>query len=229
MGKYAFFIGLGLLVALLCGCTSTDGGASLEEGEGACQVLPEESGGEGGGLSMEGESETGSGEAAEGGNATDTGEKGNGTEGGEAGGLEGEEGDGGEEGNATDTGEEGGGVDGLESGGGGGGGDEDGQESGGEGESGGWVGEKIVIYHNGRGPMCIEALEFLEGVNYPVEEHLEGEDGFMRELNGLIAEYGESEGESESFRYYPMIFVKGKAYSGFNEEVGEGILAEIGN
>lgn len=89
------------------------------------------------------------------------------------------------------------------------------------------VGNRIVFYHNGVGPMCIDFLEFLETVDYPVEEHLLGEPGFWDSFYALRDEFGRSEGVSEAFGYYPIIFVKTKAYSGFNEAIGDAILALI--
>ena len=91
----------------------------------------------------------------------------------------------------------------------------------------GYVGNKIVMFHNGKGPMCIEALEFIETINYPVEQHLDTEESFREDLSTLEAVYGSSEGESDSFAYYPVIFVENKAYSGFNEEIKDDILEVI--
>jgi hypothetical protein len=89
------------------------------------------------------------------------------------------------------------------------------------------VGNRIVFYHNGVGPMCVEFLAFLETVDYPLEEHLVGEPGFWDSMNALKAEFGRSEGFSEAFGYFPIIFVKTKAYSGFDAAIGEAIRALI--
>ncbi|MDV7143164.1 polysaccharide deacetylase family protein [Tropicimonas sp. TH_r6] len=81
------------------------------------------------------------------------------------------------------------------------------------------VGEKLVIFHNGLGPMCLEAKAFLEAIDYPVEEHLDSEKNFQGLLDGYLARYPESEGVSEAFGYYPIIFLKGRAFSGFDATV----------
>ncbi len=84
--------------------------------------------------------------------------------------------------------------------------------------------EKIVMFHNNKGSMCLEALSFFEEQSYPVEEHLTTESDFSEELQSYKSNYEESEGVSTSFGYYPIIFVGEKAYSGFNEEVKEKIM-----
>jgi len=83
--------------------------------------------------------------------------------------------------------------------------------------------EVIVMYHNGRGPMCIAALDYFNEKNYSVEQHLTDDPGFYEELAGVKQEYASSEGVSDKFGYYPMIFVGGRAFSGFNEEIGQSI------
>lgn len=88
---------------------------------------------------------------------------------------------------------------------------------------------KIMMFHNGRGSMCLEAIEFFKNIDYPLEEYLNYEPDFNNQLNKLIVEYKQSEGVSESFGYYPIIFIKGKAYSGFNEEIKSKILEHISN
>jgi len=86
---------------------------------------------------------------------------------------------------------------------------------------------KIVIFHNGYGSMCLAALDFLDTLDYPVEQHLNTDADFREKLNELKALFGPSEGLSETFGYFPMIFVKDNAYSGFNDQVKEGILQAI--
>lgn len=90
-----------------------------------------------------------------------------------------------------------------------------------------YVGEKLVMYHNGQGSMCLEAMDFVETLDYPVEQHLSNESGFQSELGNLIEVYGSSNGVSESFEYYPIIFVKDQAYSGFNDDIKQMILEDI--
>jgi len=86
-------------------------------------------------------------------------------------------------------------------------------------ETDNYVGEKLVMFHNGTGSMCLEALEFIEEIDYTVEEHLNTESDFWEKLNELQDIYGSSEGVSTSFGYYPIIFIQDKAYSGFNEDI----------
>lgn len=93
--------------------------------------------------------------------------------------------------------------------------------------SGGNVGEKIVVFHNGTGPMCIEFLAFIETINYPVEEHIVGEPGFWELLNALKAAFGGSQGVSTTFGFYPIIFIQNKAYSGFNDDIRNAIISLI--
>jgi hypothetical protein len=92
---------------------------------------------------------------------------------------------------------------------------------------GGDVGEKIVVFHNGTGPMCLNFLDFADTLDYPVEEHLTSDEGFWDDFNALKAEYGSSEGISENFGYFPVIYIRDKAYSGFNNEIMEAIISII--
>jgi hypothetical protein len=75
--------------------------------------------------------------------------------------------------------------------------------------------------------MCLEMLEFLPTIDYPIAEFLEGEEGFLNELNQRIAQFESSQGVSSSFGYYPIIFVGNQAFSGFNEEIKNEILEII--
>ncbi len=90
------------------------------------------------------------------------------------------------------------------------------------------VGSKIVMFHNGRGPMCREAEEFLATLDYPVEEHLTGEKNFLTLLDRYRVQHRESEGVSDAFEFFPVIFVKGRAFSGFDSNVRAAIEEEIG-
>lgn len=89
------------------------------------------------------------------------------------------------------------------------------------------VGDKIMMFHNGKGPMCLEAMEFIKTLDYPVEEYIEGQEAYNREFNRVREEFSSSEGIHPLFGYYPIIFVKDRAYSGFNESVERGILNAI--
>ena len=91
---------------------------------------------------------------------------------------------------------------------------------------------KIIMFHNGRGPMCLEQLRFLEGLKpqYPslvIEEHLTTEQSTREILNKLKSRYDKSEGVSESFGYLPITFVNNHAYSGFNQEIKEKLGKDI--
>ena len=86
---------------------------------------------------------------------------------------------------------------------------------------------KIMIFHNGSGPMCLEALDFLETIDYPKEQFINTQDNFSNELSFLISQFKQSEGISNSFGYYPIIFINDRAFSGFNDSVKNAILEEI--
>jgi hypothetical protein len=89
------------------------------------------------------------------------------------------------------------------------------------------VGSKIVMFHNGLGPMCKDAEAFLNTLDYSVEEHLVGEKRFLTMLDSYRARHPESEGVSQSYEYFPIIFIKDRAFSGFNAEIKNAILDEI--
>jgi hypothetical protein len=91
------------------------------------------------------------------------------------------------------------------------------------------VGTKMVIFHNGSGPMCLDMMDFLETIDYPIEEHLNTESGFNELLESYKLTYKTSTGESEEFGFYPIIFIEDKAYSGFNDDIKEEILNIVQN
>jgi hypothetical protein len=82
----------------------------------------------------------------------------------------------------------------------------------------------VVVFHNGTGPMCVEMEEFFQENNIEYEEHLITDTDFGTQLNAYKGSISKSEGISDSYGYYPIIFVDEKAYSGFSEEIGEEIL-----
>lgn len=86
---------------------------------------------------------------------------------------------------------------------------------------------RIMVFHNGHGEMCLEALDFFTEINYPIEEFLETEPGFYQELNRQMAAFDASEGVSEDFGYYPIIFINNRAFSGFNAEIKNDILEAL--
>ncbi len=89
------------------------------------------------------------------------------------------------------------------------------------------IGNKIIMFHNGKGPMCLEAVDFLDDIDYSVEQLLDNEEGFQQRLDDIKGSFSESEGVSTSFAYFPIIFIKDKAYSGFNDEIKDKILYNI--
>lgn len=89
------------------------------------------------------------------------------------------------------------------------------------------IGDKLVMFHNGEGPMCREAAAFIAGLDYPVEEHLVDERNFLPMLESYRARYSTSEGVSERFELFPLIFIEGRAFSGFDGAVRSAIEAEV--
>jgi len=89
------------------------------------------------------------------------------------------------------------------------------------------VGNKIIMFHNGSGPMCLDVLEFIKNIDYPVEQHLDYEKDFGERLNNLKEKFSSSEGIHPLFGYYPIIFIKDRVFSGFNETIKNEILKEI--
>jgi len=83
-----------------------------------------------------------------------------------------------------------------------------------------------VMFHNGQGEMCLQAIEFFKKNNIEYKEHLNTEAEFGTILSQYQAEYPTSIGESENYRYLPIIFYEGKAYSGFNDDVAQSILQD---
>ena len=87
------------------------------------------------------------------------------------------------------------------------------------------VKDSLIIFHNGTGPMCIEALDFLKENNIEYTEYLTSDASFSDTLTEYKDEYGyASEGMSSNFGYYPFIFYNGVGYSGFNDEIKNDLL-----
>lgn len=89
--------------------------------------------------------------------------------------------------------------------------------------------DTLIIFHNGTGPMCVEALAWLETAqadhpNLVVETHLTTTASELMFLKQLELEHGESQGISTTFGYLPIIFYRGQAFSGFNDAVRDLIL-----
>jgi hypothetical protein len=85
----------------------------------------------------------------------------------------------------------------------------------------------LKVFHNGQGEMCLQFLEFADTIDYPLEEHLVTDADFRALLTKYQTQFGQSQGVSETFGYYPIIFINDQAFSGFNEEVKAAILREI--
>lgn len=85
----------------------------------------------------------------------------------------------------------------------------------------------LKVFHNGQGEMCLQFLEFAETIDYPIEEHLVTDDDFYALLTKYQNQFGQSQGVSEDFGYYPIIFINNQAFSGFNDQVQAAIEAEI--
>jgi hypothetical protein len=92
--------------------------------------------------------------------------------------------------------------------------------------------DTLVIFHNGSGPMCLEATDWLatiqpEHPDLVVEEHLTTNPANLLLLAQMKPLYGQSQGVSTTFAYLPIIFFKGQAFSGFNDEVKNALTALI--
>jgi hypothetical protein len=90
--------------------------------------------------------------------------------------------------------------------------------------------DTLLIFHNNTGPMCLAALDWLAGVQaaHPavtIEEHLTYEPGETARLLQFERLHAASRGVSESFEYLPIIFFRGQAFSGFNDEVAQTLEA----
>ncbi len=86
--------------------------------------------------------------------------------------------------------------------------------------------EELVIFHNGTGPMCIEALAFFEKMGYEYTQYLNTDSDYSTKLGEYRQGFNVSEGESPSFEYYPIIFIGDRVFSGFNDNIEE-IIEEI--
>lgn len=84
--------------------------------------------------------------------------------------------------------------------------------------------DKVVMFHNNTGPMCLDALDFLKKNGIAYDQYINTDSDYQEAFQLYKAEFTESEGVSETFGYYPMIFIKDRAFSGFNDDVGKEIL-----
>jgi hypothetical protein len=88
----------------------------------------------------------------------------------------------------------------------------------------------LVIFHNNSGPMCQVALDWLADVRtaHPdllVSEHLTYVAGEPERLSRYRALHTASQGVSDRFEYLPIIFYRGQAFSGFDENVAQALNA----
>jgi hypothetical protein len=81
--------------------------------------------------------------------------------------------------------------------------------------------DKPVVFHNNKGEMCLEMIEYFKENNYEFTEHLTTDEDFSEKLNQYKNKFNQSEGVSDSFGYYPMIFINDQAFSGFNFEIAD--------
>jgi hypothetical protein len=82
------------------------------------------------------------------------------------------------------------------------------------------------MFHNGSGPMCLEAIDFLKENDMEYIEYLSTDENFQDKLSLYMEEYDyQSEGISTTFGYYPIIFYKNKAFSGFNDDISNQLLS----
>lgn len=79
--------------------------------------------------------------------------------------------------------------------------------------------EKPIVFHNNQGSMCLEMLEFFQTKNYEFVEYVTEDKNFEEKLFHFMNQHEKSEGVSESFAYYPLIFIQDKAFSGFNKDI----------
>lgn len=86
------------------------------------------------------------------------------------------------------------------------------------------VGDKMIVFHNGAGSMCLDFLDFAETIDYPIEEHLESEKDFQQKFYALQSEFSSTEGIHPLYGYYPVIFIKDRVFSGFNESIKTELL-----
>lgn len=90
----------------------------------------------------------------------------------------------------------------------------------------------LMMFHNNKGPMCLEQLEWLNQIKnkHPdliVREYLMQDQGARELLTEKMADFEKSRGESENFKYLPITFYKNEAFSGFNEKVKSELTKSI--
>ena len=87
--------------------------------------------------------------------------------------------------------------------------------------------EEIVIFGDEENELYQDSILFLREGGYRYTKYLISDSNFLEKLDEYKRMCGYSEGMSSSFRYYPLIFIKEKAFSGFNSVIKEEIEKEL--
>lgn len=92
--------------------------------------------------------------------------------------------------------------------------------------------QKLIMFHNGKGPMCLDQLEFLDDIKKEcpsliIEEYLTIEASNLNILYNMESQYENSEGVSDSFGFLPITFINNHAYSGFDRQVEKSLKKDI--
>lgn len=92
--------------------------------------------------------------------------------------------------------------------------------------------KKLMMFHNGMGPMCIEMLQqkarfkqLCPGL--VIEEHLTTDNNERALMYRMQAMYGSSQGMSSNYGYLPISFINSHAYSGYDSWVDGKIEQDI--
>ncbi|MCK9416196.1 MAG: hypothetical protein WCR68_00635 [Candidatus Dojkabacteria bacterium] len=83
---------------------------------------------------------------------------------------------------------------------------------------------QITVFHNNSDPMSLELIDFLGENDVEYEQHLTTDTDFVSQLNSYKASNSASEGISNSYEHYPIIFINKRAFSGFNKDIGDELL-----
>lgn len=94
-------------------------------------------------------------------------------------------------------------------------------------EEEGLGGQSLVVFGDKKSELYQDLITFLKAEHYPYTEYLISDVDFLEKLKDYKEKAGFSEGMSNKFRYYPLIFVREKAFSGFNAQIKEQIKEEI--
>lgn len=67
------------------------------------------------------------------------------------------------------------------------------------------VGEKLVMFHNGQGPMSKDAEAFLADLGDPIREHQTDEKSIHTLLGRSRIHFPPSDGVSDAYAYFPTM------------------------